>query len=225
MLVRTTVTRGHSIYTVDIPNPDPSEVVAGRERARPAGTRVIFPSLSCSLIRRRPRASVDVGEARYGARRDAADGSRTDVGRPRKRGRSALRSRRSTSPAPSAGHRPRRAGRVKGGQYEDAGEEQSPCDRRAIRLSLPRSSTVTTDPARQQVGSSTTPSGRIPKLMTPRVVVPSLPTVHDAAHVVGISRRRVRGKIRVEAYTQQRNVIPRGGRAQAVGDDGVGEAV
>src|SRR5688500_14121117 len=41
-----------------------------------------------------------------------------------------------------------------------------PCDARAIRLGLPRSSTVTTDPPRQQIGSSTRTPGRMPKPMT-----------------------------------------------------------
>ena len=76
---------------------------------------MIFASLSHSLVHLRSGGSVDVGQRCDDAGRDAADGARTVVGRPRKRERSALRSSRSTSPAPSAGHRPRRAGRVKGG--------------------------------------------------------------------------------------------------------------
>jgi len=78
-------------------------------------TKLIFPSLSLSLIRHRPHRSA-AGRSRSGAARRTDDGCpRTPVGRPRKRERSAQRRSRSTSPAPSAGHRPRRAGRVKGG--------------------------------------------------------------------------------------------------------------
>ena len=82
----------------------------GRRRPRAPGS-----DRERSRSHSRPDAFVGVGRRRGDAGRDGGDRGRTAVGRPRKRERSAQRSSRSTSPAPSAGHRPRRAGRVKGG--------------------------------------------------------------------------------------------------------------
>jgi hypothetical protein len=89
----------------------------GRPHGRPWAERraMIFPSLNRSLVHPRPFGSADVGCRSNGAGRDVGDGARMTIGRPRKRERSAQRRSRSTSQAPSAGHRPRRAGRVKGG--------------------------------------------------------------------------------------------------------------
>ena len=77
---------------------------------------MIFASLSRSLVHLRAGGSVDVGERCDDPGLDVTDGGRTAIGRPRKRASPAPRTvagQRVT--APSAGHRPRRAGRVKGG--------------------------------------------------------------------------------------------------------------
>src|SRR4051794_2922179 len=76
---------------------------------------MIFASLTCSLVHLRPSGSADVGQSCHGAGRTAPRVAERpsavleSVGGPRPRAGARWVT------APSAGHRPRRGGRIKGG--------------------------------------------------------------------------------------------------------------
>jgi hypothetical protein len=85
----------------------------------------------------------------------------SEIGKPRRRHEAGY----CDAPRGQAWHRRRQSG--------EPGKEQGPCDKRAIRPDLPRSATVTTGSARQQVRAGTTITGRIPKLITPATTPPA----------------------------------------------------